>query len=635
MHRPWQIWSAFAAALVVVAAGVGWLSFRALESDRAEAVARRQAAVEEDVRLALWRMDSQMAAFVAQESARSADAWQPYLLQRLPEAAPGSGKKPAATTCSVPSPLLVHPSPHVAVYFQRAADGTLTSPQVPTGELRKLAVPAVISSERLAACEQRLEQLCGSLDFDGLLAGLPTPEELPGDMALSSNFEFANNTNSPNFDNNLGQSLPNNSGQAAVPNNPGPIPQRGGRVVDLPEQQEQRQQALGANEFRRRSNYVQQSTLNTMAQAAGNGALNPLDLPDESFPATTMNPRVIGGELFLARTVSSRGKTWLQGCWIDWKTLRDSLLADISDLLPQAELRLVDGPLESEQSRMLAALPVRLDPGTFSASAIVGFSPVRQSLVVAWGAMLLAALAVAVLLRGVVALSERRADFVSAVTHELRTPLTTFRMYAEMLAEGMVPNETARRNYLDTLRVEADRLTHLVENVLAYARLERGGLGNRIQPVSGDELLKLAAGRLSERARGAGLALSVSADERITQATVLCDASAVEQILFNLVDNACKYARQADNKTLDMAARSVGDRLEVHVRDHGPGISGVQRRRLFQPFRKSADEAARTAPGVGLGLALSRRLARGMGGDLCFDETVTDGAAFVLTLPLQ
>ena len=83
-----------------------------------------------------------------------------------------------------------------------------------------------------------------------------------------------------------------------------------------------------------------------------------------------------------------------------------------------------------------------------------------------------------------VALSERRGAFVSAVTHELRTPLTTFRMYAEMLAEGMVPSPEARQKYLETLRREADRLAHLVENVLQYARLERGRPGGRRENVT-------------------------------------------------------------------------------------------------------------------------------------------------------
>jgi signal transduction histidine kinase len=401
--------------------------------------------------------------------------------------------------------------------------------------------------------------------------------------------------------------------------------------LDLPDEQNLRQQAQGVNEYRRRSNYI---ALNNSAIQTANPDGSIIDKTVATFIASTMAPLVTGGELLLVRSVSVGDDRCLQGCWIDWAMLRRDLLTEIRDLLPNAELALVGRPKESEQTRMLAALPVRIDPGPIAAAAI-GLSPVRLSLVVAWAALALAALAVAVLLRGVVTLSERRADFVSAVTHELRTPLTTFRMYSEMLAGGMVRDEAAKARYLDTLSVEADRLTHLVENVLAYARLERGGLGNRIQPVRGDELLKLATERLAHRALEAGMELAVSVDELALRTIALCDASAVEQILFNLVDNACKYAAAAEDKTISLDARVADARLCLRVRDHGGGLSVDQRRRLFQPFRKSADEAARTAPGVGLGLSLSRRLARDMGGDLVLDATITDGAAFVVTLPLR
>src|SRR5439155_15089133 len=128
--------------------------------------------------------------------------------------------------------------------------------------------------------------------------------------------------------------------------------------------------------------------------------------------------------------------------------------------------------------------PVKLNPGeTIPLDAAEGLTPVRVSLSIAWLCALLAAGAVAALLLGAVRLSERRGAFVSAVTHELRTPLTTFRMYAEMLAGGMVPDEARRRHYLETLRIEADRLSHLVENVLSYARLERGVSRSRLEPV--------------------------------------------------------------------------------------------------------------------------------------------------------
>lgn len=111
----------------------------------------------------------------------------------------------------------------------------------------------------------------------------------------------------------------------------------------------------------------------------------------------------------------------------------------------------------------------------------------------------------------------------------------------------------------------------------------------------------------------------------------MADPGAVEQILFNLVDNACKYGvggtrRIEINCELDGKAR-------ISVRDFGPGISRTEAARLFQPFRKSAQQAANSAPGVGLGLALSRRLARAMGGELALDAHVRDGCRFTLTLP--
>src|SRR5204863_5142335 len=150
--------------------------------------------------------------------------------------------------------------------------------------------------------------------------------------------------------------------------------------------------------------------------------------------------------------------------------------------------------------RVLASLPVRLLLSGPSEIVVPDWTPVRTSLAIAWGGVGFAALAAGVLLRGVLILSERRAAFVSAVTHELRTPLTTFRMYSEMLSEGMVPDESQRRHYLSTLKAEADRLFHLIENVLSYARLERGRRKTLRTAGTVEQLLRPIVARLSERA---------------------------------------------------------------------------------------------------------------------------------------
>ncbi|MDP6381487.1 MAG: HAMP domain-containing sensor histidine kinase, partial [Phycisphaerae bacterium] len=227
----------------------------------------------------------------------------------------------------------------------------------------------------------------------------------------------------------------------------------------------------------------------------------------------------------------------------------------------------------------------------------------------------------------------RRGAFVSAVTHEMRTPLTTFRMYAEMLAEGMLTDEAKRRQYLGTLRREADRLGHLVENVLAYARLDGGRPGSRLTSVTAGELLDETRQRLAERAEEVAMDLVVEAAEDARMATVRVDRSAVEQILFNLVDNSCKYAASASDQRIHIEAHRSAGGVSLRVRDHGPGIADGDAKRLFRAFSKSARDAAHSAPGVGLGLALSRRLARSMGGELSLETGAGEGAAFVLTLP--
>ncbi len=128
------------------------------------------------------------------------------------------------------------------------------------------------------------------------------------------------------------------------------------------------------------------------------------------------------------------------------------------------------------------------------------------------------------------------------------------------------------------------------------------------------------------------MTLAVEGGESAAGAVVLANPSAVEQVLLNLVDNACKYAAGSSDKRIHLELRSDSGEAALVVRDHGPGVSPSARRRMFRSFSKSARDAAETAPGIGLGLTLSRRLARDMGGDLRLDPTVAAGAYFVLGL---
>ena len=372
-----------------------------------------------------------------------------------------------------------------------------------------------------------------------------------------------------------------------------------------------------------------------MSNESNTGVSN-INLPSKLRAASVsqgaMKAVWVGEELLLARTVVLNERKYIQGCLLDWPQTKSWLAAELRDLLPEAQLVPGKTSQPDEQPLMLAALPVRLVPGRAPTEPLPPLTPIRFSLLIAWVGLVLAAVAVAALLLAAVRLSERRGAFVSAVTHELRTPLTTFRMYAEMLAEGMVPDEAKRKHYFETLRVEADRLGHLVENVLSYARLERNNTPNAREEVSLGDLMMRLSEPLKQRVDRAEMVLElVCAGD--PPPSVHADRAAIERIVFNLVDNACKFASRASDRHIHLDCRQEGKQAVIRVRDHGGGISRKEARRLFRPFSKSADEAAHSAPGVGLGLALCKRLARSMGGDLKIDHEVREGACFMLTLP--
>ncbi|MBT8043967.1 MAG: HAMP domain-containing histidine kinase, partial [Verrucomicrobiae bacterium] len=386
-------------------------------------------------------------------------------------------------------------------------------------------------------------------------------------------------------------------------------------------------------------------------QAAGGGyekaALNAA-LADGSY-MSSLTPIWIGNDIILVREVKDARGERTQGVWLDAEEIRKSLLDNIADLLPDARLQPVRQSLkvllgeakapDADDPMVMAALPWRLMPGEMVAVQPVGWTPMRKTLAVAWVGALLAAMAAVVLLRGVVKLSERRASFVSSVTHELRTPLTTFNLYSDMLAEGMVRDKGKQKEYLLTLRRESERLTHLVENVLAYSRIERGSARARVESVKVGELLDRMCERLRTRADEAGMELHCHVDAALAERSMKVDTTAVEQIVFNLVDNASKYAAsdQADTEgdnVIHLSALDRGKHIVLQVSDSGQGIAKSERKKLFKAFHKSAQEAAHSKPGVGLGLALCRRLARALGGDLKIVDS-NKGACFELEIKSQ
>ena len=366
--------------------------------------------------------------------------------------------------------------------------------------------------------------------------------------------------------------------------------------------------------------------------AVGKSGLAQQVASPEAAPLTAsgmFQPAWIGGESFLLRTMKQEGGgiAAMEGAWLESDKFRKVLLDEVADLLPNAGLVAIEPGVADALA--LASFPWKLVPGEEAVCSAELRGPLVTSLTAGWVALVVALLAGAALVHGVMKLSERRASFVSAVTHELRTPLTTFRLYSEMLDTGAVSDETKKAGYFKTLRREADRLSHLVENVLAFSRIERGSARSAVSEHSVDDLLGGMRERFEERLAGAAMTLMMDLDEGLK---IKGDAAAVEHVLFNLIDNAAKYATSSTSKEVRVEMKAVSDRVEIEVCDEGSGVPSADRKQIFRAFHKSAQAAAESRPGVGLGLALSRRLARQMGGDLICRES-KDGACFVLSLP--
>lgn len=594
MIRPWHIWFIFLLLLVLVFLAMGHITVTVLQLDQAEAKSYQQTVVEERVRLALWRMDSALTQMIAQENIL------PYFFYNsfypTERAYTRMFSQIKSGEILFPSPLLTQTSPYIQLHFQIAPNQHLSSPQVPEGNMLDLAEAHYVSSEEIKEKQALLQQLHENLNKSIFATLLPPTQHAEEAQILKLNPQKSS-FNHFEFD-----TISTNSTSNKV-------------QLDLNDKEWQ-----GRNRNLYNSLTIEQQNWNYKKI---------IDPEESKIDQGIFQPLWHGEKLILARKVLVHHEQYIQGFWLNWPEVEKWLQEEVRDLLPKADFEPLS--LEGCQNggRQLATLPIKVLPGEILSTRPPLLSSVRISLMLGWGCVFLAIFATGFLLQGAVALSERRGDFVSAVTHELRTPLTTFRMYTEMLAEQMVKDPVQQKKYLKTLQTEADRLGHLVENVLSYARLERGRLKNRSVAFPVVEFLQKLQDRFEERAKMANIQfLCLLPSEELH---AFADPSAVEQILFNLVDNACKYAYSGQK--IELSLEGHPHSVYLWIRDYGPGVSLKDRKRLFRPFSKSAHEAAQSAPGVGLGLALSRRLARSMKGELLLVPQSSEiGARFLLKL---
>jgi two-component system phosphate regulon sensor histidine kinase PhoR len=220
-----------------------------------------------------------------------------------------------------------------------------------------------------------------------------------------------------------------------------------------------------------------------------------------------------------------------------------------------------------------------------------------------------------------------RRDFVANASHELRSPLTSIRAAAETL-ESAADDPDAARHFVALIARNAERLQHLVDDMLELSRIESRELAMNMEMLELPPLIDRVLAQHQPRAQKKGIVLESHAQGIVP---VRADRSALEHVLGNLIDNALKYCPQGAR--VQVRACVEGGGMRVEVADNGPGIAPPHLERIFERFYRVDPGRSRELGGTGLGLAIVKHLVEAMGGTVAVESRAGAGATFIFTLP--
>jgi len=225
-------------------------------------------------------------------------------------------------------------------------------------------------------------------------------------------------------------------------------------------------------------------------------------------------------------------------------------------------------------------------------------------------------------------LERTREEFVANVSHELRTPLSLIKGYVETLLDGARNNPEVAERFLKIIERNAGRLDLLIQDLLTISALESGRMKLNLQPVELRPLVDKVFTDLNAKAESKQVQL-------VNEVAGLCaraDANRLDQVFANLVDNAIKYGR-AQGSVKAGGRRLEGGKLEIFVRDDGPGIPPESLGRVFERFYRVDKARSRDQGGTGLGLSIVKHIVQAHGGEVRVESGPGKGATFFFTLP--
>lgn len=371
-------------------------------------------------------------------------------------------------------------------------------------------------------------------------------------------------------------------------------------------------------------------------------------------PGANPGSTIFGGQVFLLRHVQIEDRHLLQGFQLDEQRLvgeveesaRRFMRDGMSFELPQ--VRKANGQKNADEKAAYTAILDfgfgdlilslnELDPAWIAKRAGELHRIYFGILATVMAAVMLALVSLWHNVRAQVILATKKDDFISAVSHELRTPLTSIRMYAEMLEKNWVKSQDKLTEYYRNMRQESERLSRLVENVLDFARLQKGRKRYTFQLGSLNDCVADVVEMMKPYAGQRGFVI-IADFEPMAQTPF--DKDAVTQIVLNLIDNAVKYAACAVDKTIAVRTRGRDGFTIIEVEDRGPGVPHRQRKKVFEEFYRFEGKPAGKAEGqpqpqttgTGLGLTLVKRFAEAHGGYVEIDSAQPAGAIFRVAL---
>jgi two-component system phosphate regulon sensor histidine kinase PhoR len=226
-------------------------------------------------------------------------------------------------------------------------------------------------------------------------------------------------------------------------------------------------------------------------------------------------------------------------------------------------------------------------------------------------------------------LEQMRRDFVANVSHELKTPLTAIRGYAETLADAPPEDPIQAKAFLETILRNAERLSALVEDLLELSRIESGQMALHPGPLGVRGVVERLLPSVEPVARRRRVTIEIGIPEAF--APVRADASALETVLANLVENAVKYVPEGGR--VEVRARETDGMARIEVADSGPGIAAEHLPRIFERFYRVDPSRSREQGGTGLGLAIVKHLTQALGGQAGVESELGRGSVFYVLLP--